>query len=398
MAACTGAGLMSSGSDVTHPDAATASYQAFRRREYPDAVGLAYVVGGSRTGAEGVAGAVIERYGAKIRRGAAPPPTPSLHRAVAAAAASRHRGRGILRGPRRSTPPAVAVLPQQAADTWAAVRALPRSQTITVALAYYADMEPEAIATAADRSEAEVRAELAAARLALASRLSVTSDALEERLRDAVDAARDATAGVPRTAAVAGPRSMPWWAVVPVAAIVVAVLAVLWPAHADRSPVPVPAAVDAVSNRAQVMTLSSRIDAAAGTLEAIGTQQATIDSELSSALARFTVAATGITTETGPDARTELNELGQRIRAVGQRRDDVDRSFDDVGREIAELRALLRLGTTVGDGLPTDVTRSVDTLDLKLTVLQTQHDLLTLELEAVDGALNGLSSADERDG
>jgi RNA polymerase sigma-70 factor, ECF subfamily len=153
-------------------------FEAFYVREYHAVVRLAYALSGSRLVAEDIAQeaflrafrdweqirhpsawvrkVVVRRAGRIVRR-----------RLLEARAVARLlAGRG----------PAVAELPEQDAEVWRAVRALPRRQAQVIALRYVADASVAEIARTLGLAEGTVKAQLHRGRHALAARLGTLED------------------------------------------------------------------------------------------------------------------------------------------------------------------------------------------------------------------------------
>jgi RNA polymerase sigma-70 factor (ECF subfamily) len=159
-------------------------FEYFYVQEYPRVVALVYALSGSRVGAEDIAQEAFlrayrdwDRVGsydhqaAWVRRVAANLATSGLRRRLVEA-----RALARLAGRRQ---PAVAPLPAENAEFWAAVRSLPSRQARAVALYYLEDLSIQQTAVVLDCAEGTVKAHLAKARKALARRLHV--DAGEER-------------------------------------------------------------------------------------------------------------------------------------------------------------------------------------------------------------------------
>lgn len=148
------------------------SFEAFYGRELKPVIGLAFVLSGSRAGAEDLAQDAFinalrhwDRVGAyddpggwvrrvlvnRIRSG-------FRRRAAEVKALARLRDRGFE----------VPELSAEAAETWAAVRRLPAKQAQVIALRYYDQRSIEDIARILDRSENTVKTHLQRAKRALA--------------------------------------------------------------------------------------------------------------------------------------------------------------------------------------------------------------------------------------
>ena len=151
-------------------------FEYFYLREYPKVVALAYVLSGSRTGAEDIAQeAFLRAYRDWDRVGSYEHQAAWVRRVVANLATSGLRRRLIearaltrLAGRRE---PTVDPLAADNAEFWAAVRALPRRQAQAVALYYFEDLSVRQTATVLACTEGTVKAHLAKARRALARQL-----------------------------------------------------------------------------------------------------------------------------------------------------------------------------------------------------------------------------------
>jgi RNA polymerase sigma-70 factor (sigma-E family) len=151
-------------------------FEYFYQQEFPRVVALAYVLSGSRMGAEDIAQEAFlrayrdwdrvgsyEHQAAWVRRVAANLATSGLRRRlVEARALTRLAGRNE---------PTVDPLPAENAEFWSAVRALPRRQAQAVALYYFQDLSVQQTATALGCAEGTVKAHLAKARRTLARHL-----------------------------------------------------------------------------------------------------------------------------------------------------------------------------------------------------------------------------------
>ena len=158
-------------------------FEQFYLQEYPRVVKLAYALSGSRTGAEDIAQEAFlrayrdwdrvgsyEHQAAWVRRVAANLATSGMRRRLVEA-------RALTRLAARREP-ALDPLPDENADFWRVVRALPHRQAQAVALYYLEDLSIQQTATVLDCAEGTVRAHLAKARRTLAGRLDL--DAGEE--------------------------------------------------------------------------------------------------------------------------------------------------------------------------------------------------------------------------
>ena len=147
--------------------------EAFYLREYHAVVRLAYALSGSRLVAEDIAQDAflrafrdweqIRHPSAWVRKVAVRRAGRVVHlRLLEARALARMlAGRG----------PAVTELPEQDAEVWRAVRALPRRQAQVIALRYVADASVAEIAWTLGLAEGTVKAQLHRGRQSLAARL-----------------------------------------------------------------------------------------------------------------------------------------------------------------------------------------------------------------------------------
>jgi RNA polymerase sigma-70 factor (sigma-E family) len=151
-------------------------FEYFYLQEYPRVVALAYVLSGSRIGAEDIAQEAFlrayrdwdrvgsyEHQAAWVRRVAANLATSGLRRRLV-----EMRALNRLAGRRE---PTVEPLAPDNAEFWAAVRALPRRQAQAVALYYFQDLSVQQTATVLGCAEGTVKAHLAKARRTLARQL-----------------------------------------------------------------------------------------------------------------------------------------------------------------------------------------------------------------------------------
>lgn len=151
------------------------SFEAFYTRELQSVIGLAYVLSGSRFGAEDLAqDAFLVAFRNWERIALYDDPGAWVRRVVANRATSRFRRRtaevkALLRiGTRRLEVPEIAA---DAASIWEAVRRLPTRQAQVIALRYF-DRQPVAeIARILDCSENTVKTHLQRAKHTLAQRL-----------------------------------------------------------------------------------------------------------------------------------------------------------------------------------------------------------------------------------
>jgi RNA polymerase sigma-70 factor, ECF subfamily len=140
--------------DPLDPLAESGGFEAFYLREYHAVVQLAYALSGSRLAAEDIAQEAflrafrdweaIRHPSAWVRKVTVRRAGRTVHRRLLEARALSRllAGRG----------PAVAELPEEDAEVWRAVRALPRRQAQVIALRYVADaavaMQPPGVAAA----------------------------------------------------------------------------------------------------------------------------------------------------------------------------------------------------------------------------------------------------------
>jgi RNA polymerase sigma-70 factor, ECF subfamily len=149
------------------------SFDAFYQDEYGGLVQLAFVLSGSRYGAEDIAQDALVAAWKKWRE--LEQPLAWTRRVVANLAVSTIRrrmaeGRAMVRlAVGRGEP--IAELPEPDVEFWAAVRALPTRQRQTLALYYLGDCSVGEIALTLRCAEGTVRATLHKGRLALAKRL-----------------------------------------------------------------------------------------------------------------------------------------------------------------------------------------------------------------------------------
>jgi RNA polymerase sigma factor (sigma-70 family) len=154
--------------------AESGGFEGFYLREYHAVVRLAYALSGSRLAAEDIAQEAflrafrdweaIRNPSAWVRKVAVRRAGRTAHRRLleARALARLLAGRG----------PAVAELPEQDAEVWRAVRALPRRQAQVITLRYVADASVTEIAQILGLAEGTVKAQLHRGRQALAARLA----------------------------------------------------------------------------------------------------------------------------------------------------------------------------------------------------------------------------------
>ena len=151
------------------------SFDVFYQEEYSGLVQLAFVLSGSRSGAEDIAQDALVAAWKKWRE--LEQPLAWTRRVVANLAVSSIRrrmaeGRAMVRlAVGRSEP--IAELPEAYLEFWAAVRALPTRQRQMVALYYVGDCSVGEIALTLGCAEGTVRATLHKGRQGLAKRLGL---------------------------------------------------------------------------------------------------------------------------------------------------------------------------------------------------------------------------------
>jgi RNA polymerase sigma-70 factor (ECF subfamily) len=160
--------------DPLDPLAESGRFEAFYLREYHAVVQLAYALSGSRLVAEDIAQEAflrafrdwdhIRHPAAWVRKVAVRRAGRTAHRRLleARALARMLASRGL----------AITELPDQDAEVWRAVRALPRRQAQVIALHYVADAPVAEIAQTLGLAEGTVKAQLHRGRQALATRLA----------------------------------------------------------------------------------------------------------------------------------------------------------------------------------------------------------------------------------
>jgi RNA polymerase sigma factor (sigma-70 family) len=156
------------------PGAESEGFEAFYLREYHAVVRLAYALSGSRLAAEDIAQEAFLRAFRDWERIRQPS---GWVRKVTVRRAGRTVHRRLLEARAlarmlASRGPAVAELPEQDAEVWRAVRALPRRQAQVIALHYVADVSVTEIARTLGLAEGTVKAQLHRGRQALAARLA----------------------------------------------------------------------------------------------------------------------------------------------------------------------------------------------------------------------------------
>jgi RNA polymerase sigma-70 factor, ECF subfamily len=160
-------------SDATPPLRLPGSFDAFYQEEYSGLVQLAFVLSGSRYGAEDIAQDALVAAWKKWHE--LEQPLAWTRRVVAnlAASAIRRRmaeGRAMVRLAIDRREP-IAELPAPDTEFWAAVRKLPTRQRQMLALYYLGDCSVSEIAVTLRCAEGTVRATLHKGRLALVRRL-----------------------------------------------------------------------------------------------------------------------------------------------------------------------------------------------------------------------------------
>lgn len=161
---------------------ATPAFEDFYRAEFPAVVGLAYALGGSRSGAEDLAQEAFlaaHRNWGRVRD--YDKPEAWVRRVVANLSVSSFRrrmteARALARLALRREPPPLPELEAEAAEFWAAVRSLPKRQAQVVALHYLEDLPVAEIGKILGVAEGTVKAHLHTARGALAERLHLEED------------------------------------------------------------------------------------------------------------------------------------------------------------------------------------------------------------------------------
>lgn len=164
-------------------DARPERFSTFYLREFQPVVALAYVLSGSGVAAEDLAQeAFLAAYlewdkistydnpGAWVRRVVANKASNAVRRRLAEA---RALGRAFLKGRDQVS---VAELPEEHAEVWRALRALPRRQAQVVALHYQAEYTVGEIAATLGLAQGTVKKHLHDGRLTLARRLGVAEE------------------------------------------------------------------------------------------------------------------------------------------------------------------------------------------------------------------------------
>ncbi len=151
------------------------SFAVFYERELDAVVGLAFVLSGSRSGAEDLAQeGFLAAYRQWDRIASFDNPGAWVRRVVANRAVSVFRRRGAeMKARVKMTRPVciVAELPVESALVWEEVRRLPKRQTQVIALRYLDGRTAAEIAEILMCSETTVKTHLARAKTALAQRL-----------------------------------------------------------------------------------------------------------------------------------------------------------------------------------------------------------------------------------
>ena len=166
--------------DQPQPARALRSFDGFYRSEYREVVGLAYALSGSRIAAEDMAqDAFVAAHKHWEQVGRYDKPEAWVRRVVANLAVSAFRTRVREAGALARLKPRSSYLPQmpdEDADFWKAVRALPRRQSQVIALHYLEDRPVADIADILGCSEATVRVHLHKGRAGLSRRLGISPE------------------------------------------------------------------------------------------------------------------------------------------------------------------------------------------------------------------------------
>ena len=160
--------------DPLDPLAESGGFEAFYLREYHAVVRLAYALSGSRLAAEDIAQEAFLRAfrdWETIRHPSAWVRKVTVRRAGRTAHRRLLEARTLARL-LAGRPPAVTELPEEDAEVWRAVRALPSRQAQVIALRYVADAPVAEIAQVLGLAEGTVKAQLHRGRVALAARLA----------------------------------------------------------------------------------------------------------------------------------------------------------------------------------------------------------------------------------
>lgn len=154
------------------------SFESFYRREFRDVVGLAYVLSGSRVGAEDLAQeAFVAAHERWDRIGGYDKPGAWVRRVVSNKAVSAFRRRAAERSAlarlagQRS--PGLPELEPEDEEFWQMVRDLPKRQAQTTALFYVEDRSVAEIAEILECSPSTAKVHLHRARQALAGKLGL---------------------------------------------------------------------------------------------------------------------------------------------------------------------------------------------------------------------------------
>jgi RNA polymerase sigma-70 factor (ECF subfamily) len=156
------------------PQRTPEEFEAFYRREYRAVVGLAFVLSGSRTGAEELAqDAFAAAYRDWSRVGAYDKPGAWVRRVVSNRSVSRFRrlaseARALAR---IGAPTQVPEFTAETLDVWKAVRSLPKRQAQAIALHHLLDLPVAEVAATLECSVETVRTHLKRGRAALAERI-----------------------------------------------------------------------------------------------------------------------------------------------------------------------------------------------------------------------------------
>jgi RNA polymerase sigma-70 factor, ECF subfamily len=166
--------------DQPRPDRDLRSFDGFYRHEYREVVGLAYALSGSRIAAEDMAqDAFVAAHKRWEQVGRYDKPEAWVRRVVANLAVSAFRTRVREAGALARLKPRTSYLPQmpdEDADFWKAVRALPHRQAQVIALHYLEDRPVADIAEILGCAEATVRVHLHKGRAGLSRRLGITPE------------------------------------------------------------------------------------------------------------------------------------------------------------------------------------------------------------------------------
>jgi RNA polymerase sigma-70 factor, ECF subfamily len=164
--------------DPPDPLAGSGRFEAFYLREYQAVVQLAYALSGSRLAAEDIA---QEAFLRAFRDWEAIRNPSAWVRKVTVRRAGRTARRRLLEARAlgrllAGRPPAITELPEEDAEVWRAVRALPRRQAQVIALHYVADAPVAEIAQTLGLAEGTVKTQLHRARQTLAARLATARE------------------------------------------------------------------------------------------------------------------------------------------------------------------------------------------------------------------------------